>query len=137
MKFNSSFALRAVFVVWAVLWVFFLVRQNKKGQYEELAFFYSNTYDSKVEYLLGSGLSELLSFCAAELPQGATYDIRGFERFSIKEVRARYYLWPMRRVEDDPDLILIHGKSRDVPRGYRMFKDLGSKGAVYVKGAVR
>ena len=125
------FVLRSVLLVWIVLWMIFLVRQSKRGQYTELTYLYANDYDSKVRYLLGDDLEDLLVFSAENLPRGATYDITGFERFSIKEVRARYYLWPLYRTEDYPEFIISYGAPGTAPDGYKEFGVFPGKGAVY------
>ncbi|MFA6636036.1 MAG: hypothetical protein WCV56_02830 [Candidatus Omnitrophota bacterium] len=128
---NAKFVLRSVLLVWIILWVIFLARQSKRGQYAELTYLYANEYGSKVRYLLGDDLEDLLAFSAENLPRGATYDITGFERFSIREVRARYYLWPLYRTEDDPEFIISYGDPGTSPPGYKEFKVFPGKGAVY------
>lgn len=130
---NLRFILRAILLTWVILWVVFLVRQGKRGQYAELAHFYSNGYNSKVRYLLGEDLADFLVFCAGKIPKNSTYDIRGFERFSIKEVRARYYLWPLYRTENNPDFIIVYGSSGPAPLGYKDFASNEGKGSVYIR----
>lgn len=130
---KTKFIFKGVLLVWLILWVVFLIRQSKHGQYEDLAYFYSNGYDSKVQYLLGDDLADFLSFCAGCIPEGATYDIKGFEKFSIKEVRARYYLWPLYRTENKPDFIIVYGAYPDIMPGYLEFRSLQGKGAVYIR----
>ena len=132
-----KFIFKAILLTWIILWMVFLVRQSKKGQYEKLTYFYANDYNSRVKYLLGDDLADFLVFCAGNIPSGSTFDIRGFERYSIKEVRARYYLWPLYRTEDNPDFIIVYGSVGAVPDGYEKFKALEGKGIVYLrKGAL-
>lgn len=121
---------RGTFAVWALLWMFFLVREGKKNQYADLKYMYTHGYTDKVRYLLGEDLADLLSLSAIYLPEGATYDIEGFKRFSIDEVRARYYLWPFMRVAEDPDFIIVYGGLKDVPDGYDNYVSAGSSGRI-------
>jgi hypothetical protein len=132
-KMRTKTILRGIFITWLVLWAVFLVRQSKRGQYAELAYFYTNDYSSRVGYLLGDDLADIVVFCLENIPPGSTYDIRGFERFSIKEVRARYYLWPLFRTEEDPDFIIVYGSAEYVEDGYREFRSFDGMGKIYVR----
>jgi hypothetical protein len=134
MKVN--FILRAVLLTWTILWIVFLVRQSKRGQYDDLRNFYSGDYGSKVRYILGGDLADLLVFSAQNIPAASTYDIRGFERFSVREVRARYYLWPLYRVEENPDFVIVYGSSSPALEGYEEFRSLKGIGKIYIRRAV-
>ena len=137
MTVKLKFIFKAVLITWAVLWVVFMVRQGKRGQYADLSYFYSHEYGLKVRYLLGDDLADLLRFCNTIIPPGSTYDIYGFERFSIREVRARYYLWPLYRTEKEPEFIIVYGSTGGLPEGYEKFGELEGKGSVYIrKGTV-
>jgi len=127
------FVLRILLCVWLALWAVFVVRQGKKGQYEDLIRFYSSEYRGKVRHLLGDDLADFLIFCSARIPAGSTYDITGFEKFSIKEVRSRYYLWPLYRTDKSPDFIIAYGSDGPAPEGYKKFASLDGKGTIYVR----
>ncbi|MBD3379639.1 MAG: hypothetical protein GF408_04160 [Candidatus Omnitrophica bacterium] len=119
--------------IWTLLWLFFLVRPDKDGQYGELAYFYSHGYESRVESLLGSGLYEYLRFCRQNLPAGSTYRLEGLGELSVRRVRARYYLWPLRMVGDDPDFIMVYGDTGRKFPGYRFYLLDEGRGSVYRK----
>lgn len=98
---------RIILAIWVVLWLVFLLREDKDGQYRDLKYFYTHSYDDNVGYLLGEKLYAFLESCRQNIPKGSTYELSGFEKFSIYEVRARYFLWPLRSVSADPDFKIV------------------------------
>ena len=128
-----KFIFKGVLLTWMILWMVFLIQQSKRGQYDDLAYFYTHEYSLKVRYLLGDDLADFLSFCAVKVPFGSTYDLRGFEKYSIKEVRSRYYLWPLYRTDNNPDFVMVCGSGGEVPAGYKEFEALDGKGRIYAR----
>ena len=124
---------KIILAVWVGLWMFFLVREDKRGQYSDLKHLYSHGYNEKVRHIAGDQLSDILVFCRDDLPEGATYDLAGLEKFSIAEVRARYYLWPHRRTSENPDFIIIFGARGKMPDGYQEYVSLPGAGSVLVR----
>ena len=110
-----------VLIIWIVLWILFLIRPSKDGQYAELAYFYSHGYEDNVSFLLGNGLYDYIQFCKENLPAGATYELRGFKEFSIKEVRSRYHLWPLRSVKESPEYVIVYGSEELNRPGYNFY----------------
>ena len=127
--------LKIIFAVWIVLWVFFLVREDKDGQYRDLRYMYTHGYEDKSSYVMGDELYDFLVFCRKNMPEGATYELSGFENLSIGEVRARYFLWPFRRVEKDPDFIIVCGKKGAKVPGYSRRAQYDGPGCLLVKEA--
>ena len=131
-KLTKAIIFSLIFAVWIVLWIVFLVRQDKDDQYSELRYLYTHGYNDKVSHIIGAQLSDLLIACGKDLPEGATYDIRGFDKFSIAEVRARYYLWPFRKTSKDPEFIIIYGGG-NIPEGYKEYRNYPGVGSVLVR----
>jgi len=129
--FRKQTILKTVLAVWLALWVFFLAREDKDGQYEALAYNYAHGYAEKVGFLLGKDLYDVLVTAVNDMPGGAAYRLSGFEKFSIDEVRLRYYLWPMRSSGGEADFIIFNGESERPPAGYAEYRRLGSKGGIY------
>lgn len=130
---KKTLVFKIILAVWVGLWVFFLVREDKSGQYSDLKYLSSRGYNEKVRYIAGDRLSEILAFCRDDFPGGATYDISGLERFSITDVRARYYLWPHRRSSENPDFMIIFGARGKMPAGYEEHVSLPGAGSVLVR----
>ncbi len=123
--------LKAVFAVWLVLWVFFLLREGKDGQYRSLGYLYTHGYDEKMRHVIGDELYDFLVFCGENMPEGATYELSGFERFSVSEVRARYFLWPLKSVGEGGDFKIVYGGGEMTSPGYALYKRYGSAGRLF------
>ncbi|MEA3489281.1 MAG: hypothetical protein U9R44_02930 [Candidatus Omnitrophota bacterium] len=128
--------LKLIFTVWVVLWVFFLVREDKDGQYGSLAYLYTHGYNDKVRYIMGGRLYDFLVFCERYMPKGTTFDLSGFEPFSIDEVRARYFLWPLRSVGNNPDFVIVYGETTGSPAGYKEYKRYGKTGRLLIREGI-
>ena len=118
---RKEYILKAIIAVWVLLWLLFLVREDKDGQYRELGYLYTHDYADKVSYLAGEDVFSFLVFCRESLPAGSTYELAGFKEFSIDKVRMRYFLWPLRGTEEDADFVIVYGESK-VPLGYKKYK---------------
>ena len=120
-------------VLWVVLWLFFVVREDKHGQYTELRDLYGLSYEGKVRYIMGTELYDMLKSCKSEMAEGATYVFNGFNKFSGEQVRARYYMWPHRQVYKDPDYVIAY-KTPDNPQpGYRKYRNYPGVGFLFIK----
>ena len=120
---------------WVILWLFFLVREDKDGQYRMIGELYRSSDAEKTGTVYGAGFYDFLVFCRNAMPADATYEIRGFDKYSIDEVRARYFLWPMRSDTRRPDFEIVYGRGQSVPAGYRKFKfyNKGERGCLYIR----
>ncbi|MFH1837595.1 MAG: hypothetical protein ABH862_05745 [Candidatus Omnitrophota bacterium] len=124
---------KIILVVWVVLWLFFLVREDKDDQYASLKRLYMSDHLGKTKIIMGDDLYDFLNFCKNEIPENSTYKIAGFEKFSIFEVRSRYFLWPLRAVEENANYIILYGKPGISVPGYEMYKDYKGIGSIYRK----
>ena len=118
---EKKWVIRIVLIVWVVLWLIFLIREDKDDQYKMLGYLYSHGYNEKVGYIVGDKVNDLILYTGRDMAGGFTYDIKGFDKFSIDEVRARYYLWPYIRVYEEPDFIIVYGPSDEI-EGYENVK---------------
>lgn len=116
---------------WTVLWLVFLIRPDKDGQYAELKHFHSVSYDNKVKHLLGDELYGFLMFSKDNIPEGSTYALKGFGERSIYEVRFRYYLWPLKSVEKGSDYIIIYGDDEVTDTSYNEYLNYKGDGRIY------
>ncbi|MBU0571246.1 MAG: hypothetical protein KJ995_04945 [Candidatus Omnitrophica bacterium] len=124
-----------VLIVWTAIWLFFLVREDKDGQYRVLGDLYRSNDETKVKVVYGNDFYDFLEFCRDNIPAGATYEIYGFEKYSIDEVRARYLLFPARVDTKNPDFKIKYGGNAEVPSGYSEFKSYnkGKRGYLYLR----
>ena len=125
----------AILFVWVAIWLFFLVREDKEGQYSTLEVLYRSPSAERTEIIYGADFYEFLVFCRNAMPSDATYAILGFDKYSIDEVRARYFLWPAKVDDRHPDFKIIYGSESRVPEGYREFKSYnkGKRGCLYIR----
>ena len=131
MKKNRTF--KMIIVVWMVLWVFFLIREDKDGQYATIAKLYSSKGNEKTRVLYGEEFYDFLVFCRKEIPAGSSFETLGFKKFSIDTVRARYFLWPLRGGDGKTDYkIVFSGGDQNIP-GYSLFKRHGSTGYILTR----
>lgn len=126
--------IKIIFSIWLVLWILFLVREDKDDQYRDIKFFYTNDYEAKEDFLLGKDLHAFLVFSKKQIPPGATYELTGFKRFSIFQVRSRYFLWPLKSSSDDPDYRIAYGGSDIEVPGYKVHQRFGTTGVILKRG---
>jgi len=119
----------AILAVWLVLWIFFMIREDKDGQYDLLRKLYgAGDNNEKNRVMMGKELYDFLVFARDAMPEGSTCELAGFEKFSIDEVRARYFLWPFKCAKGDTDFkIVFEGPIPDMP-GYEEVKGWEGKG---------
>ena len=113
---------KIVITIWVILWAFFLIREDKEGQYRLLRGLYLEKPEGRTRLVYGGDLYDFLVFCRGCIPSGYTYQITGFEKYSIDEMRARYFLYPAISVGNNPDFKIIYGRDIPAPDGYREFK---------------
>jgi hypothetical protein len=130
---NKLRVFKIIFIVWIVLWVLFLAREDKDGQYRMLYHLYTHDGTDNVRYVVGSDLYDFLVFCKDSIPTGFTYRLSGFKEFSIDEVRARYFLWPLKSVEKDPNFVIIYGREEEKVLGYREYRKYRDRGCILIR----
>ncbi len=131
--FKTKSIFRITLIVWVALWLFFIVREDKHGQYAALRDLYGLSYESKVRYIIGAELYDMLKSCKNEMAEDATYVFNGFKEHSGEEVRARYYMWPHRQVYKYPDYIIAYKTPDNPPPGYDKCKDYPGVGFLFIK----
>ncbi|MGB2629607.1 MAG: hypothetical protein WBD17_00005, partial [Candidatus Omnitrophota bacterium] len=125
--------LKLVFVVWIALWVLFLVREDKDGQYGALKYLYTHSGEDRTRFIIGEPLYGFLLYCRENIPMGSSYQLLGFKKFSIDEVRARYFLWPLVSVPEDPDFKVVYGKGVSSALGYKEYGRYGEAGCLLIR----
>ncbi len=128
---------RSIFVIWCVLWLFFLVREDKDGQYRALRELYRLKGEARTRHVMGGDLYDFLAFAREKIPAGSTCEIMGFEKYSIDEVRARYFLWPLKAGKGVTDFKIVYGQGVRVPAGYEEFGRFGKKGYLFINQGKR
>ncbi len=108
------------FSAWMLLWAIFFLRENKDGEYGEFFELLPRDLEGKRAYLLGGTLYSYLNYCKDAVPAGAAYKLAGLDPFAIEEVRAIYYLWPLKNVEQGYDYILVYGNAKVTEEGFKV-----------------
>ena len=129
-----------IFFIWLVLWITFVIHENKPGQYSDLGYLYSHRdYNQRVKYVFGNELYDFLAFCKRVLPEKATYGIGGVSKFDFDEVKTRYLLWPLKVVLENPDFIIFYHPGPLPPQvnGYSLFKQYNNSGYILAKVGLR
>ncbi|HNX90330.1 MAG TPA: hypothetical protein PKY78_01045 [Candidatus Omnitrophota bacterium] len=104
---------------WVIIWVIFLIRPDKKGQYPLLFKLYAARGEERIRTAFGADMYDTVIFCKNNMRPGATYRMYGFEKYSINEVRARYLLWPAKCTGDvEPDYKIVFGGGLVDEKGY-------------------
>jgi len=119
-----------VLAVWLVLWMFFLIREDKDGQYAEVYSLYTAKGAQKMRVVLGGELYDFLVSCRSVVPARTTYELVGFEELSIDQVRARYFLWPLRQGKGETHIKIIYSAERVEMPGYEPYMTFGRKGQI-------
>jgi hypothetical protein len=130
---NKENILKLLLAIWIVLWVLFLIREDKDGQYASLKYQYSHGREDRMRNIMTPELYDLMLFCREKMPAGSTCELAGFKAFSIDEVRARYFLWPVRNTRGDADFIIIYEGGYTPGEGYTELKGYTGKGKVLIK----
>lgn len=125
--------LKLVFTVWLVLWLFFLFREDKEGQYRSLEYLYTHSHNERVRYLMGNELYDFLNFCKKNMPEASSYELAGIENLSIDRVRARYFLWPLKNVAENADFKIVYGKDEAIDDRYEEYKKYKEIGTLLIK----
>ena len=130
---NKRTIIRLVLITWVAIWVGLLIAEDKDGQYRTFAYLYSHGPAEKARYIAGERLSDLVAFCRANIPEGSTYRMKEFGNLSMNEVRARYELWPLKCVKDDPDYIIVYEDKGEPVGGYGEFRRFDGQGLILKK----
>lgn len=119
---NKIFKL--VFTAWVMIWIFLLIRETfVKGSMREYDALLHRSLEEKRAYVAGDRLYEFLTFCNANLPEGAKYMFLGLEKDSHDKRRVSYYLYPHLEAEEAEFLLVFNEPilSRD---GYEIISKL-------------
>jgi len=130
---NKERVLTAIFSLWTILWLFFLIREDKDGQYKTYFKLLTSRGEEKKQVIYGRDLIGFSEFCKDMIPAGQTYEIMGLGDYDVDKVRLRYLLWPARAEDGDTDFkITVDPGIKDVEGYVRLVHD-GSKGNIFIK----
>lgn len=113
------------------LWLVFMIRENKWGEYGELLYLYTHNDTEKRRFVMGEAQYDFLEFCQNVMPPGSTYNIVGLEDINL--LRAKYMLWPARFELRNPDFILVFKSHYVAPKAYPARKTFQDKGFILIK----
>lgn len=122
-------------ITFLLLWVVFMIRESKKGEYRELKYLYTHNDIEKRRSIMVADEYDYLTFCKKFIPANATYKIVGLEDLAFAQ--ARYMLWPDRIDLKNPEFILVFKSSYVIPEGYEEFMRFQDKGFVVRKRYAR
>lgn len=124
MKINKMIIIRIIFIIWAILWINFILRDLFKKKYlKDYMILIGRNEDSRRSYVYGDSFYEFLKFSKNKLSPQSTYRLIGVKDYSIEYRRAVYYLYPI--IESDKaDYILVFNKNGYKERGYLRFAAL-------------
>ena len=98
--------LKALFILWIVLWIGFLARElfvkNNIRDYKNLL---TRTLEGKHSYVTGDRLYDFLTYCKTMMPENSAYNIVGMDEGALESRKAVYYLYPNVKTAD-PDFII-------------------------------
>lgn len=115
-------------LAWLILWVIFMVRENKKGEYVKLGYLYTHSDAEKKRFIMGGDLYDFVDFCKKNIPSGGSYNLIGIENLDM--VRARYMLWPAVMSQIEPEFILIYKSNLFIPENYELLKQFQQTGYI-------
>ena len=130
---TKSVVLRLIIIAWVMTWAGLLIHGKKDRQYKALAYLYTHAPEERLRYVTGERLSDFIDFCRENLPEDATYRLWCFGNLSLDEVRARYELWPLKRVKDNADFILSFEDKGEVLEGYKEYKRFDGNGLIMIR----
>jgi hypothetical protein len=120
--------------LWVVLWVVFLVREDKDGQYVMLRDLYGMKNADKPRYLMGADYYDFLVFCRERMAPGGTYEVMGLDpTLAFREVQAKYFLWPFIAGKGHTDYRIVWGDVSEKAIGYAIVEAYRDKGALFRK----
>lgn len=102
---------KITFLIWIALWALFTIRPLVKNSYltQYIALF-GHPLNERRAIVYGRNLYSFLEHAKHDMPENATYALKGFEDGSIDVVRAEYYLYPCLK-SGDPRFVLTRGKN--------------------------
>jgi hypothetical protein len=95
--------------VWLVLWAVFFFAENKKGEYREFFTLAGKDLEAKRVYFMGQDFFDFVKFCQKNVPADASYRFVGMRLYPVEAVRAVYYLWPLKAVEESNEYYFVYG----------------------------
>ena len=130
---NKQRILKVIFIAWIAFWIFFLIREDKDGQYQAMKYLYTHAGEERTRFIIGEPLYGFLLYCRENIPVGSSYELLGFKKFSINEERARYFLWPLVSVSEEPDYKIVYGKGVSSVPGYKEYGRHGEDGRLFIR----
>ena len=98
--------LKALFILWIVLWIGFLARELfVKNNIRDYKFLLTRTLEGKHAYVTGDKLYAFLAYCKTQMPEKSAYNIIGMDDGALESRRAVYYLYPNVKTAD-PDFMI-------------------------------
>jgi len=135
MKFKNLLVKKNIYLLvvflWLILWVVFLIKQNKRGEYIQLKFLYTHNDAERKRFIMGQDLYDFVDYCKEQIPAGKTYKFVGIEGLDM--VRARYMLWPAIMDPFDPEFVLLYKSNEVVPGGYGVLKKVNDAEVIFKK----
>jgi len=111
-------------VIWIAIWINFMARDLiKKGHLHDYKTLIARDAAGKKSYTYGDYFFDFLSFCENTLPESADYELLGIEKFSLRERRAVYYLYPHIKKEK-ASFLLVFNEPGFKKKGYVLYKKL-------------
>lgn len=130
---NSSF--REIILMLIILFALLEVRQGFDYGRQfiiDYSTLFGKPLDTKRELTTYGGLYEYVQFVKSHLPERATAALTSSDPY-FKD-KGRYYLYPIRIVQEDPDYILVlRDPAKDV-KGYKLLAKLSNDQMIFVKG---
>ncbi|KJJ84461.1 secreted protein [Candidatus Omnitrophus magneticus] len=123
---NSTKIFKIIILIWFLLWLSFFIFGGKHGQYPIIIKMHNLPHEEKQRYIMGIELYDFLSSCKETISEKNSYDILGLPDHSIEIVRARYLLWPRKKVSVNPDFKILWGLLNEEPIGYTKIKKIPS-----------
>ena len=127
MRINKTIIVRAVFAIWIILWINFILRDVfRKRYFYDYKTLIKRDEEGRRSYVYGDDFYSFLKFSKKTLHENFTYGFIGIKDLSLAYRRAVYYLYPLIE-SDNPDYILVYNRAGFQKRGYEIFAKLNHK----------
>jgi len=111
-------------IAWIAIWINFMARDLiKRGNLHDYKALIVRDATGKKSYTYGDYLFDFLNFCKEALPGSSDYSLVGVEKFSLRERRAVYYLYPNIKKEK-ASFLLVFNEPGFKRKGYVLYKKL-------------
>ncbi|MFH1790368.1 MAG: hypothetical protein ABH885_00060 [Candidatus Omnitrophota bacterium] len=105
-----------ILAVWLALWANFIARDLFfKGALRGYLSLSVRDEDGRRAYVYGDIFYGLLKYAKGMMPEGAAFELKGVEPFSLEYRRAVYYLYPHLE-SDNADYVIAFGTDFENPR---------------------